>query len=256
MARNIFSLSFILANQRLSIQELSFKLISLLEILRLEDEVFSKFKVSALHFKSVDFDLEKLNFDEKVLKLSKTILQFNLSDIRQYEKEESPTTDFSRELGFRVLMDFDEKKKKHFSITGNLASSQWNSLAIEHFPLENSDYDFGWYLNILRKINDFLTPKYSGVNIILPQYTEMYLPLKVVYPLGWITYFSNESNIKMPTVDGFEIIQDEKGQYIIATREDFTQSKADFFAMKEKLIDGMKILKNTCEEYSEQENPA
>ncbi|SDD39980.1 hypothetical protein SAMN05216323_11722 [Williamwhitmania taraxaci] len=84
----------------------------------------------------------------------------------------------------------------------------------------------------------------------------MYLPLKVVYPLGWITYFSNESNIKMPTVDGFEIIQDEKGQYIIATREDFTQSKEDFFAMKEKLIDGMKVLKNTCKEYTELQNPA
>ena len=163
----------------------------------------------------------------------------------------NPTIDFSRDLGFRFLLQFNKNNKQHFSITGNISSSQFCGLAIEYFPFENSDYDFDWYFNIFRKINEYLKPKYSGVNIILPQYMEMYLPLKIVYPLGWVTYFSNESNIKIPKDIGFEAIQEDKGQYIIATRDDFTTNKVSFFAIKEKLIEGMKELKNTCNEYSE-----
>lgn len=253
MARNIFSLSFILSPQRLSILETAFKLLSLLDILKKEDDVYSKFKISKLNYKSVDFDLKNGTFDENVSKLSEIILQFEKANIKHYEKEESPNIYFSRDFGFSILLEFKKNKKKHFAISCNIASSQWNSFSIQYFPVENCDYDFNWYFTILKKTNNFLIPIYSGVNIILPQYIEMYLPLKVIYPLGWITYFSNESNIKMPNDKGFEVIQEEKGQYIIATREDFTQSKESFFAMKEKLIDGMKLLKSTCIEYSEAE---
>jgi len=250
MARNIFGVSFVLPKQILSINETATKVVSLLEILRIEDDVFSKFKVSKLLFKSIEFNLEDNSFDN-ILKLSETILSFELSDIKHYEKEENPTIDFSRDHGFNVLLEFEKNKKKHFSLSCNLSSSKWNSLSIENFPFENSDYDFDWYFNILRKTNDFLKPIYSGVNIILPQYVEMYLPLKIAYPFGWITYFSNESNIRIPTDIDFEVKQEEKGQYVIATREDFTASKESFFAMKEKLIEGMNVLKNISPEYSE-----
>ncbi|MBP6385586.1 MAG: hypothetical protein KA327_03100 [Pseudarcicella sp.] len=253
MARNIFDLVFILPPKRISIKETAVKLISLLEILRIEDNVFSKFKVSKLHFKSVEFNLEDNSFEKSVQKLSDTILRFELPDIKHYEKEENPTIDFSRDHGFFISFEFQMENKKHFNLFCNLASSQKNSLAIENFPFEKSDYNFDWYFNIFRKINQYLNPKYSGVNIILPQYMEMYLPLKIVYPLGWVTYFSNESNIKMPFDGGFEVIQEEKGQYIIATREDFTASKESFFAMKEHLIEGMKLLKERCPEYKETE---
>ncbi|WP_158981186.1 MULTISPECIES: hypothetical protein [unclassified Flavobacterium] len=251
MAKNIFSLSFVLPSQKLSIRETVFKLLSLLEILRIEDDVFTKFKVSALHFKSVALNLEEGSFEENVMKLSEVILQFNFEDIRQHEKEENPTIDFSRDFGYRFLFQFNKNNKQHFSITGNISSSQFCGLGIEYFPFENSDYDFDWYMNIIRKTNDFLKPKYSSVKIILDQYMELYHPLKIMYPLGWITYFSNDSNIKISEKTDFEIIQEENGQYVIATREDFTTNKENFFAIKEKLIEGMKVLKSTCNEYSD-----
>lgn len=255
MARNIFDISFVLQKQRLTISQASVKLLFLLEILRKEDDVFSRFKVTKLHFKSVEFNLNENSIDNNILKLSETILRFELSDIRHYEKEENLTIDFSRDHGFFVSLEFLKNNKKHFYLLCNIASNQWNSLSFENFPFENSDYDFDWYFTILRKTNQFLKPLYSGVRIILDQYMEMYSPLNIKFPLGWITYFSNESNIKMPSDIGFETIQEEKGQYIIATREDFTQSKESFFAMKDKLINGMKVLKDTCVEYSENENP-
>lgn len=255
MARNIFSLSFVLSPQKTNIKETALKLISLLVILGKEDRVFTKFKASELHFKSVSFDLIEGEFNSNVIKLAETFLKFNLTDIRQYEKEVSPTIEFSRDFGFRFLLEFDELKNKHFSITGNISSSRFSDITIEHFPFENNDYDFKWYLNILSKVNDFFKPKYSGVNIILPQFIEMYLPLNVIYPLGWITYFSNYSAISMPENAGFEIIQEEKGQYVISTREDFTASKDDFFAIKDKLLEGMKQLKRTCKEYTEIPSP-
>lgn len=251
MARNIFDLVFVLQPKRISIRETAVKLISLLEILRIEDNAFSKFKVSKIHFKSVEFNLEDNLFEKSVQKLSDTILRFELPDIKHYEKEENPTIDFSRDYGFFISFEFQIDNKKHFNLFCNLASSQKNSLSIDNFPFENNDYDVDWYFNIMRKANQFLRPKYSGVNIILSQYIEMYLPLKIIYPLGWITYFSNESNIKMPIVRGFELVEEENGQYIIVTREDFTQNKDSFFVIKEKLIDGMKVLKNICPEYSE-----
>jgi len=254
MARNIFSLSFILPPLELSIKETAFKLLSLLEILRKEDAVYGKFKVSQLHFKKVAFDLNEMGFDKAVTVMEELFLRFHKADIKELYLS-PPADDIIRVLGFMFLLVFDEKGKNHFSLSGNLSSTKWNSLSIENFTIENSNYDFDWYFNILRKINEFLNPIYSGVNIILPQYIEMYLPLKVIYPLGWITYFANESKIKMPNDIGFEVVQEEKGQYVFATREDFTVDKESFFAMKEKLIEGMKLLKSTCIQYSETESP-
>lgn len=256
MARNIFGVSFVLPKQRLSIRETATKLVLLINILRNEDEDFTKFKISKLNFKSQEFDLSDDLFEKVVLKLSETILKFELSDIKHYEKEENSTIDFSRSHGFFVSLEFMKGGKKHFNIFCNLSSDQRNSFAIENFPFENSDYNFNWYFNILRKTNQFLKPEYSGVNIILSQYMEMYWSLKIIYPLGWITYFSNESKIKMPSNEGFELIQEESGQYVIVTQEDFTQSKENFFEVKDKLIAGMKLLKNTFSEYSETETPA
>jgi len=254
MARNIFGISFILPVKKLSIKETALKLISLLELLRRDDDIFSKFKLSKLNFKSVDFDLNNGTIESNVQKLAETLIVFEYPDFTQSEKDTIPTIDFTRELGFMFLLEFKKNNKQQFVITGSMGGTfnpLWNSLSIQNFPIENSDYDFNWYFNILRKANQVLQSSYSGVNIILSQYMEMYLPIKIIYPLGWVTYFSNDSNIKMPTDKGFEVIQEEKGQYVIATREDFTTSKESFFAMKEKLIEGMKVLKNICPEYSE-----
>ena len=254
MARNIFDLRFNLSEEKLSIKETALKLISLLELLRIEDDVFAKFKVSKPHFKSVDFDLNNGNIESNVQKLAKTLLIFEYADFSQSEKDMIPTIDFTRELGFMFLLEFKKENKQHFVITGSMGvtfNPLWNSLSIQNFPIENSDYDFNWYLKNLKIANLYLKPIYSCIRIILDQYMEKYWELKIKYPLGWITYFSNESNIKMPFDAGFEVLQEEKGQYIITTREDFTTSKESFFAMKDKLIEGMKLLKEKCPEYTE-----
>jgi len=253
MARNIFDLRFVLLSNNLGTKNSAFKLLTLLEILRREYDVFSKFEVSRLHFKSIKFDLNQVSFEEALIELENTFIKFHKADLNYYETP--PNEEVINSLGFRFLIIFKKNNKEHFSISGNFSSSdRWNSFAIENFSFENSDYDFNWYFNIIKKTNEFLNPRFSGARIILDQYMQMYWPLNIKFPLGWITYFSNESNIKMPSDLGFEVIQEEKGQYVIATREDFTQSKESFFAMKDKLVDGIKALKNTCSEYSEIEN--
>jgi len=123
MAKNIFDLRFKLPAQKLSIKKTASKFISLLEILRKEDEIFTKFKVSALHFKSVSFNLSEGDFENNVNKLVESLSKFALADIKQYEKEENPTIDFSRDLGLRFLLQFNKNNKQNFSI-----SLQWSSL--------------------------------------------------------------------------------------------------------------------------------
>ncbi|WP_164121795.1 hypothetical protein [Sphingobacterium sp. xlx-130] len=251
MARNIFSLSFVLSPEVLTIKETAIKIISLLDILRSYDEVFSKFTYSKLDFPRTDFNLTKDDLNELVDKLSDTMLSMNLSDIQQYNNVINPIINFGRDFGFSFLLDFDDTSKKHFSITGNISSSKFSSFSIKHFPFENSDYDFDWYFSVLKLINMNLRPLYSGVKITIEQYMDLYLPLKIKYPLGWITYFSDDSKIKTPDDIGFEVLKVEGGCYIIATRNDFTQSKEEFLEIKDKLIEATKKLKKYSPEYSE-----
>lgn len=251
MARNIFRLSFVLHPKDKTIKETSTCLLSLLEILRKEDDIFSKFTLAAEEIKSVKFDLSELEFNDAVEKLAQAILKTDLSNIRKYEKVENPTIDFARELGFQILLIFHKNGKEHFSITGNISSSQFSSLAITHFPFENSDYEFDWYFRMLKIITEYFNPIFSGVNIRSSDYIAECRNLKIKYPLGWITYFSDESKIEIPSDIGFEAEKTEKGVYLILTREDITQSKEVYWLAEEKLLEAMQKIKKNSANYSE-----
>ena len=251
MARNIFGISFILHPKDKTIKETAICLLSLLEILRKEDDIFSKFTLAAEEIKSVKFDLSELEFNDAVEKLAQAILKTDLSSIRKYEKVENPTIDFSRDLGFTLLLQFFKNRKKRFSITGNISSSRFSSLAITYFPFEDSDYEFDWYFRMLKITTEYFNPLFSGVNIIMSTYIGEYRDLKIKYPLGWITYFSDESKIEIPSDIGFEAEKTEKGVYLILTREDFTQNKEDYFSARDKLLEAMQKIKKNSANYSE-----
>jgi len=251
MARNIFGVSFILHPEDKTIKETATCLLSLLEILRKEDDIFSQFSYAKLNFKNVDFDLTILGFNDAVEKLSQLILRTNLSNIREYEKTEKPTADFARELGFQILLVFHKNKKMRFSINGNISSSRFSSLAITDFPVKNSDYEFDWYFRMLKIITEYFNPIFSGVNIISSDYIAECRNLKIKYPLGWITYFSDESKIEIPSDIGFEAEKTEKGVYLILTREDITQSKEVYWLAEEKLLEAMQKIKKNSANYSE-----
>jgi len=251
MARNIFRLSFVLHPKDKTIKETSTCLLSLLEILRKEDDIFSKFTLAAEEIKSVKFDLSELEFNDAVEKLAQAILKTDLSNIRKYEKAENPTIDFARDLGFQILLIFHKNGKEHFSITGNISSSQFSSLAITHFPVKNSDYEFDWYFRMLKIITEYFNPIFSGVNIRSSDYIAECRNLKIKYPLGWITYFSDESKIEIPSDIGFEAEKTEKGVYLILTREDITQSKEAYWLAEEKLLEAMQKIKKNSANYSE-----
>lgn len=252
MARNIFRLSFALHPQEgKTIKEMAICILSLLEMLRREDDVFSRFAYAKLNFKNVDFDLTTLGFNDAVEKLSQLILRTNLSDIREYNKVKNPTVDFARDIGFRTLFIFFKNGKEHFSITGDISTRQYPSLSITHFPFENSDYNFDWYFKMLKITTEFFNPIFSGVRIVLDSFIDECRDINIIYPLGWVTYFSHESKIEIPPDLGFEMEKTDKGIYLILTREDFTQNKEDYFLAKDKLLEAMEKIKKNSVNYSD-----
>ncbi len=250
MARNIFSLTFTLYPKIRSIQEISNEIIDLLFLLGVMDDIFLKFNYSKIGSKNTEINILELGQDSSKKKLAETILDSNLTDIKNYEKELNPKLDYFRDFGFSLLLQFKKNNKQHFSITGNIGTNQFPNLRIEYFPLENSDYDFDWYFTILKEMTIFLNPKYSCVRIILDSFTSEYNKIKIIYPLGWISYFAKDSNIIIPENLGIEVEEAKNGKYLILTRGDFTTSIEKFTEAKDKLMELMLKLKEISPEYS------
>jgi hypothetical protein len=106
-----------------------------------------------------------------------------------------------------------------------------------------------WYFKLLSIIVKNTDAVLGGVLLRgNPSFTDEVV--KYDYPLGWISYFSNEYEIKIPdNLEGFEYEYTDKGKYLIATREDFTVSKEAYQEQKDKLLKTMAYLGETVPGY-------
>ncbi len=91
---------------------------------------------------------------------------------------------------------------------------------------------------------------YVGVNVILTSFIPLFVELNVKNPFGWITYFANDYDVKIPDdLEGVECEHTDKGKYSILTREDFSGSKEEYEAQRDKLLGLMKTVREDCPEY-------
>jgi len=253
MAKSIFYIDALLLNEKKSINELSNQLIGLLKELSEVDSVFNSFKYSEQGYPNTVFNLEQVGVKEE---LAKTILDSNKADIKQYEKEENPTLEFSRDFGFSHLFSFNIDKKKVFSATGNLATNNYPSFRLEYFDMD-SQYPISWYADVLKCLVKNLSPIQAGIMIKLPAFVEQWNGLKIKQPFGWLTYFSNDNEIQIPDdLEGVEYEHTDKGKYIILTREDFTVSKEAYEVQRDKLLAIMQEVKERVPAYSLENSPS
>lgn len=250
MAKSIFYIDFNLKDNKKSILQLSYDFIDLMSNLSEIDPVFQS-PLYVYDEKKLQINLGQENRESSVLKLANIILDSFKSDIRQMDKVENPTIEFSRDFGFRLLFQYFKNNKKAFSIMTKLGASEYQELKIEFFKTE-FEYDFTWYFSVLKAIVKYWEPVQAGVIVRLPTFFDPFKSLKVWPPLGWISYFSNDGAIKIPDdLNGVEYVHTEKGKFIILTREDFTISKEVFETHRDKLLEIMKEVKSRVPEYTE-----
>ncbi|GAA4274608.1 hypothetical protein U6A24_16675 [Aquimarina gracilis] len=247
MAKSIFSVSSSFESNHKSILQVSVFLVRIIKQLSLIDDSFN----SPIHckegFKDEQLDINK---PEIVEQLSQLILETNKSDIKQHEKEENPTTDFSRDFGFHILFNFKLGNKEVFSITSVVGATKYEYIKVEYF---NRDFEHSqnWYESVLKCLVNETNSRYASINIILSTFNDLKRPLNIKQPFGWFTYFSNDNEIQIPDdLEGVEYEHTEEGKYVILTRDDFTVSKEAYEVQRDRLLAIMKEVKERVPEYS------
>lgn len=249
MAKNIFYVSAALSNKKKSILEVSTDFIDLFLTLGDVDPVF----LSPEYVRNNTRVAIKIKEGKEIAveDLAKVILESNLSDIRQHEKVENPTINFSRDFGFLLLFEFFKEGRYAFAITARVGSSDGQELKID-FLMDSPENDFDWYYSVIKGIVHSWSLTYIGLIIKSSTFLDPFRELKVWPALGWITYFSNDGALKIPDdLKGIEYEKTDKGSFLIITKEDITASREVFDTHRNKLLDVMKEIKGRVPEYTE-----
>jgi len=245
IAKNMFNIRVVWKSNPLPIIEASrFFYIYLKNLSKINSSFFEPILSKESH-RDVPILVNKLSKDEVVKLIANSILNFSKKDIRKYEKELNPTIDYSRDFGFSfVLRYLKEEMKRLISFNVVIGCSNYGGMSSLNVNLD--DNNFTWYFNLLQALSSVSLTGVVDIrdlsyNEMCKQYTK---------PLGWITYFSNEYELEIPDdLEGFEYEYTDKGKYLIATREDFTQSKEFYDKQKEKLLRTMEYLGKTVPGY-------
>lgn len=180
-----------------------------------------------------------------VIKLKNAILEFSKDDILKNEGELNPGFNYSRDFGFSILVQY-RNQNQEISFTGKLGSNSVNALG----QLSNNGFEVdGQFANgILKGLISTSLVRHGVIKTSDVKFLKACRPYK--YPLGLITYFSNESEWKIPDdLEGIEYEHTDKGKYLISTKEEFTNDPEKYEAHKRKLLDVMEEIKRRVPEY-------
>jgi hypothetical protein len=218
-----------------TILELSCTLQKIMKALADADSFFSIPVIRKEKFEDVEIDLS-LKDDEVISQIAHTILLFFKKDILTNEKDNVSSINYSRDFGFRLLIQY-KNYDSEISFTCSLGGSAINSLA----QLSNNGFKLNPELGerILRKLivdNDL---KVIRGAIKVSEIDFLRASKAYVYSLGLITYFSNDFEIPIPNdLEGIEYEFTEKGKYLsVISKEDFREEDMELY--KAKLIDVM-----------------
>jgi hypothetical protein len=190
----------------------------------------------------IDFNLDQ---EEITSSIEKTILEFLKSDILRNDGEPNPDFDYSRDFGFSVLVQY-KNQNQEISFTGKLGSSSVNALG----QLSNNGFavDIQIGNEIFRGLIDTGLVKHGVIKLSDVKFLKACRPYK--YPLGVITYFSNESEWQIPNdLEGIKYEHTDNGKYLILPREDFATDPEKYEVDKQKLLELMEEIKRRVPEY-------
>ena len=249
MAKSIFGISTS-SNQlpRESIKEVATRTVNLLRVLSEKDSIF-KNVVFIGKDDNDRFNLDLSSIENTSQELAELILKYAKGSISSYDKENRPTVNFSRDYGFSNVYQVYAEDKKILSVFTNFGGSQGGGIGIVNIHKE-VQFTFDWYFDVLKLLIEETQAFFGTVSINNTAFIDMYTPLKVKYPLGWINYFSKKCDVKIPDdIEAMEYEQTDKGKYLILTRDDFTENKELFFSHRERLITVMAEIKRRVPEY-------
>ncbi len=243
MAKSIFSLNMTLINKKESILSISERVINTFYLLSLSDSIFGNLKVIAQPNGFYKPIILSSNNQDCINELSEAILDYSLSDIRSSDGIDYPNTDYSRSYGFTFAINFSNL----ITLTFKMGSSESNGIGTISFS-KSMTKDFVWYFTLLKGMSEGFKTNYSKIGFIETPFNKNCKSYK--FPLGWITFFSNDYETPIPNdLQGIEYEHTEKGKYLILTREDFTTDKEIYEMHKQKLLDIMEEIKRRVPEY-------
>ncbi len=203
-----------------------------------------------IHFngtRDLQLDMRKQNIEDEI---AQAILDTYWDEITKYEKNGRPTIDYKRENdGFSFNAKFLSESKKRFAF--NLGMGYMNDgISLYNFERE-IQYEFEWYKLVFEKIVLLTKPFYGTVKISDAPTIKFYNQLNIKYPIGWITFFSNEFKPVIP--DDLSEVRYEYvsgGKYLYTSDEDFLKDKDSYFGYREKLRRIITEIKERVPEFS------
>lgn len=235
-------------NQRLTILEVANLIVGFYRNLSKFDSHFNI--ISVLSEKAPLYNSIEVRNDEAVDVLAKEILNQNIENIVELDREENPNIDFL--LGRAVISigleakDGDETYSAlsyRFTMSGFLSSALGsiitNKKCFESFEKSNL---------FLETVNKSFDVEYSVLKISDRELNSKVRKYKA--PLGWITYFSNDYELKIPEdLKGVEYKLSEKGVYLILTKELFADNLNFLELKKQELLKIMNCITEKVPEY-------
>lgn len=175
-------------------------------------------------------------------RLSKLMVFKEWKEINDLEGVSNPTIHYQRKSGgfsswFAVKVD----SSRAFDVVISYGYKT-NGISLHHFN-KNIHFDYSWYerlFNILVNSDNWL---YASIAVSYPGMQELYDEFEIKYPLGWLTYYSNELSIDVPEMPGVTTTPFYHGVVMKTDEGDFLADKETFDAYKARLRHLLEIFK-------------
>lgn len=233
-----------------SILDVATKVYLLFKELSEFDSIFNQ----TIHFngsKETIVRLDQLNAKNEIAQL---ILNSEWSEITKYEGTKKPTIGYKRlDNGFSFNSIFYDGSDKRFVF--NLGSGySIDGVSFYNFNREY-EYDYEWYEQLIKRLVKILKPFYATVILSNQPTNIFYNQMNIRYPIGWITYFSNTCDVRIPD-DLREVRYQfvEEGKYLYTSDQDFMKDKEAYFGNREKLERIITEVKERVPEFSKSDN--
>ncbi len=195
------------------------------------DNLFSK--VNYYHT-GKDIELNIANKAEFIEIVSKQVLNKEWNEITKFEGEKKPNVNYRRTKdGYSAWFKIVKEGIALFDISIGIGFNV-DGITISSF---NKEYKFSyeWYESICLNIINSLNPFYSVVRVNHQSVNLIYNDFKIAYPLGWLTYYSNELGNKIPELPNVNLQSYHEGTLIKTDEIDFLEDKESFESYKSRL---------------------
>ncbi|SOE21244.1 hypothetical protein SAMN06298216_1715 [Spirosomataceae bacterium TFI 002] len=253
-AKNYLSIRVKFEPKRLSINSAAKELVSILVGLSELDSLFLYPIVITGQKSELSLNLSEENKERQVSELANGILRAEWNEITQYEGDNNPTINYSREDGYPVLLRFEVKNDIVFWIGCRLGSNINQTFTIRGFS-SNNLFEYSWYENVFKALVGLTKAEIGTVAISNESFGKFYNQMDIKYPIGWITYFSDSLRYCIP-----EDLKDtrcefiEEGKFLYTSDQDFMKDKEAYFSNREKLERVINEIRDRVPEFVKKDN--